>query len=340
MENEQLVCQKCQKIYKSDSDFLKETDRWSLSEDQTLWFYCRCGAVLHLPKGSYPWYSPTVNMSKEAATAFDLLHIADKLPHIKNHIFSIQQLLADDESAIEDLVAEIKKDPILAADLLKIASNLQIAQSKQPSIRHATVFLGRRTVSTLVLGAAIKAVKLDTKSFTQESFWREALTTGYIAEKICQNFVGEVNFEEAFVTGCLINLGKIVAAMYMPSTADEIEMLVTDPKTQSTWLKAEKQVTVFDHCVLGEIGATLWGLPEHIRTCIRYHHLPEILPRSHRDKRLLEVTALANQLCHWVLLNPHRIDKKILKDCSESIGLNDSRLEEFVKSLSPVSMDK
>jgi HD-like signal output (HDOD) protein len=183
------------------------------------------------------------------------------------------------------------------------------------------------------MGAAVKAAPIKTKVFSVESFWKESLTTGAIAEKLVQIHRAKIDPEQAYVAGCFANIGKIIGALLLPDITDKIEAMVTSPKTQCTWLEAEKKHSLYDHSVLGEIGACLWGFSEEHRVVARFHHTPYRLRKDHPSFELCEIIALANQLSHWYSLNPHRVDRALIKQISTKVGLSDTALEGFVNEL-------
>ncbi|NRA44808.1 MAG: hypothetical protein HRU09_07625 [Oligoflexales bacterium] len=85
------VCGNCKKEYVSSEDFLECTSNWRLSEDGRLWFNCDCGSTMCLPKGGYPWYSPSLKLSAEAKSIFNQIPKLETLPNIPSTIIEIQK---------------------------------------------------------------------------------------------------------------------------------------------------------------------------------------------------------------------------------------------------------
>ena len=101
----------------------------------------------------------------------------------------------------------------------------------------------------------------------------------------------------------------------------------------TTWERAEDLFPIPNHCVLGEIGAAIWGLPNFVVECARYHHaieFPEVV--KHMDAII--IVGLANLLSHWINLEPHRIETIKLKFYSQHLKINDHELEKIAQQLS------
>src|SRR5262249_11770100 len=122
---EQKVCGSCHRVYKEEKDFLENTGQWRVCSSENLWFNCSCGSRLMLPKGKFPWYSPTMNMGQQAATIFNKLAETKNLPHIPSAVMELQQQLGDPSVEISHLAKVTKKDPLLATEVLRVADNLR-----------------------------------------------------------------------------------------------------------------------------------------------------------------------------------------------------------------------
>jgi HD-like signal output (HDOD) protein len=326
------TCSKCGRAYRTAKDFLTGTGGWQYCSHGHLWFACSCGAQLMLTKGRFDWFSPTLLLSPTATAVFKGLAAAD-LPHVPAAVLELQRLLRDDASTPAQLANGVKAAPFLAIELLRLANNMRPTGGKPlASLDHAIVFVGRKAVADLARAAAVRSFRFKTRSFHADDFWRDAMRTAKIAEHVARAYAPQVSPDEAYIAGFLCNIGKVVAAICWPEATDRIHTLVTTDRRLPHWRVAEAEVGSHDHCVLGEIGAVIWGLPDFVKLAASRHHTP---PRSRSRAPVgpADIATLANQLSHWVQLCPHRIDEALMKAAASAFGLDDAALQTLVDQL-------
>lgn len=331
---ETKVCRSCGKTYKKDQDFLESTYQWRLCTNDNLWFNCACGSTLMIRKGKFPWYDPTASLSAPAKSVFNQLKISEKVPYISSSVMELQILLSDEKTENSDFVAAVKREPLLASELISLANSLR--QSRAPesleikTIDHAIGYIGRDKLSDFILTVAIKTFTLETTSFTAKEFWEHAFIRGAIAEHLVKDLNLPIEKDQAFLAGALCNVGKIIGAMLLPKEMDEIHSTVNNPSSLSTWKEAEISFPKLNHSILGEIGCALWGLPPYIMESARFHHRPVTKKNSLSGKEsFAELCGLANSLTHWINLEPSRIDQEHLLSLCAGFGIEEYQLEEL-----------
>jgi HD-like signal output (HDOD) protein len=337
------ICSCCQRQYKTPEDFYKGTSRWRICDMKNLWFNCSCESTLVIKQGKYDWYSPAKTMSPGSRGIFNSLPALHQLPRIQSSVMELQQQFQNKDLEMAELARSIKRDPFIASNILTMANNMKSNRSpgdkkKIESIEHALMYVGRKTVEDLLLTVSLKSFKSETKVFNVERYWKEAILAGDIAESIADKFQIKVNKDELYISAMLCNVGKVVTAICIPHGIDCVETVVNQPKTLTTWQTAEQQCKTPDHCVLGEIGAALWGLPPFVNEAIVNHHK---MPKDNRagivGLTIPEIVAFANQLGHWILLRPSRIDQTMLDKFCHILQLSKETLEQFAETLLPLA---
>lgn len=319
-------CANCSREFNEEADYMKDTTRWRKCDMGNLWFNCNCGSTLMLKKGKFEWYSPDKFMSDDAASVFNRLANMDSLPHFPAGVMQLSQLLQDADSDTKDIADCLKGTPLIATNLLQIASNMSTAGRKVENLQHAITYLGRQEVQRLVLVASMKTFKFKTKVFSESKFWAESLSTAIIGERMTAKFAKHLNKEEVYLAGALCNLGKIVAAITMPDTIEKIAEIVNDEDSGRAWTDVEKEYEDANHSLLGEIGASLWGLPEYVAEAASSHHDP----RQGDEVSLSEVVSLANQLTHFKSGETHRIDNDLVNKLKGRLGLSTQDFDDFI----------
>ncbi len=98
--------------------------------------------------------------------------------------------------------------------------------------------------------------------------------------------------------------------MSFPALATKIQNDVNSSDNPISWRAAELSYNFPDHRILGEISASVWGFPSYIVEAARRHHSE----MTNMTKiQLFELVAAANQIVHWILLSPTRMEPGLLE---------------------------
>jgi HD-like signal output (HDOD) protein len=332
----QKTCESCKRTFQTEQDFYTNTFQWRVCSSENLWFNCICGSTLMLPKGKFPWYNPRDRLSPESQSIFNKISNIQNLPHIPNQVMKIQEMIQNPLVEITDLAKAIKKDPFLAAEVLKVSENLRSLRNKNQapmkSLEHAVSYIGKKNLGDLVITASIRSFELPTEIFQEKLFWKHSMLVAAITEILSEKFLPTSEKDKVYLAGCLSNIGKIIGAMCFKEKTDKIQDFILNPKTATFWENAEKKFDMVSHCLLGEIGAALWGMPTFISDAARNHHQKET------TIGLNSVIGLAHILAYWVLLEPTRIDPDLLQHYKVLFQLTESSLEELVmKEIAPLA---
>lgn len=334
--NAEQRCALCGKDYRAEKDFLSETKRWRLCSAGNLWFNCRCGSTLMVKKGKFPWYSPERSLSADAKSVFNSMTNLKDLPHVPAAVMALQRLTQDPKVTPKELASAVRKEPVIAAQVLQIAENLRNTRNPaNPPIKaldHAIVYIGVHAVSDLLLATALRIIVMPKSGFDTDGFWREAYLTGAIAEFIATRIQAPLNPDEVYLSASLCNVGKLVTAYCFPPLVTKIAHDITDPQVLTTWRAAEASYNFPDHAILGEIAATFWGLPEYVTKAARHHH-DVIGADKTKPISLAEIAAVANQMMHWLLMQPHRMEADVLESFKKRVNMADKDVEDWIDEL-------
>lgn len=333
MANPIKTCNTCGRQYTTPEDFLKQTSRWRICDRGNLWFNCGCQSTNMIIKGKFDWYSPDKAMSEEASTVFNQLPGLKELPHIPNYVMQLQEMLQKESTSSKQLAEVTRKAPLLASTILKNANQMcSTPGANIESLEHAISYLGIKAMGDLVLVAALNTFEFKCKTFKSEDFWDRSFLCGKITEFLSKRFASNLLPDEAYIAGTLANVGKVVLAITNPDMADKLASDIKDVKVLGTWLQAEERHNTHSHCVLGEIGAMFWGLPEYVIDSISAHHrIPQSLVEA--SYSLNDLVVFANQLTHWILFEPSQMDEQLLEACYEKFGLGPKDAEALVEEI-------
>jgi HD-like signal output (HDOD) protein len=341
-------CQCCERVYEVPEDYLKGTSKFRVCPKGFLWFECSCGSGLVLKKGEYEWYSPTLHMSEAAATIFKNVQEIRNIPLVPTAIMALQTTISDEKSSSADIKKALRQTPNIAMGVLRIANNLRASSVPEfTNLEHAISFVGRKTLNDLILTETLQEFDFKTNFFAKDAYWQESILTGKICEYIAEHYARHLSKDEAYIAGCLCNIGKVVSAICFPNVTDDVARQTVNPRRPRTWMQGEDNIRAYSHVTLGEIAASLWGFPDYVVHAISYHHsqpdkvtdLPtDVLDfmddeNAQRQVTLQQVVALGNQFLHWVLLQPTRMEEPILMAYAKKFGMDEAHVNQLADQL-------
>lgn len=332
-----MECKNCGRLYYNTEDFLAHTSRWRVCSEGNLWFNCACESTNVIRKGKHPWFKPFDQLSPAAKSIFNQIPSLSELPRLPMSFMQLQALIDNENASSHDLAAAAKQDPILSARILRIAENQTLlTHGKLSSLSHAISIIGRHHLKEIILIAAIHSIETKTRVFSTDVFWDHSLTIGRIAEHLAKHFKPLFVEDEAYITGCVCNLGKLVLALCRPDIVDRFQREVNEIHTLGPWTEAEARYAGYQHTVIGEIGAALWGLSEASTEVIHNHHSVDESPKAGEPK-LYELIALANQFSHWIWLQPHQMDRELFHKLLHRFHLNHKDAEALAEAMMPLA---
>lgn len=334
------VCNNCERVYQVEDDLFDRTSRWRLCEMGHLWFNCSCHSTLMVPQSKCSFYTPKRHMSSQAKSLFMTLEGLSDLPRVPSAIMRLQQAIEHPKASAQALAGILKRDPSFAAEVLQLARSIQARRApKQPAIgelSHAIAYLGLDTLKDMVHMLSMRSFQLKTKTFTHAVFWQEAYLTGAYAEALAESFASEYSRDELYLAGCLSNIGKLLSAYLWPQRTDKIYNLANNRDSVAPWTTLETQVGAKSHTILGEIACCLWGLPESVMIAARFHHTPF---QPEIQTSLPALIHFAQQLTHWQLLQPSRMNERLFNETKERFKLDDSTIEHMIQMQSIISRE-
>lgn len=309
----------CGKPFFTEVHFLTGTSHWQLQSNASLSFRCQCQKTLILEKNQFHWYAddPTVDVGQ--LSLFNFIHNKLKIPYETRVLTGIQVELSRAFPNLEKIADHLKQDPLFAAQLFEQARGRSAGDID--TYRDLASWASANEMMALVDLALIRSSDLVGTAFTSQHYFEDASEVARFAVALAEKCPERVSIFQLSLGAALCNLGKWVVAAFRPGVADHIMQIVNDPKQPVPWLFAERKVSPYNHCIVGEVAGALWGLPNFVRQCIRKHHT--IGEGSHLE--MFELVGLANQLYHREAFEDHLIDESYFKNLSEralSLGID------------------
>jgi HD-like signal output (HDOD) protein len=222
----------------------------------------------------------------------------NNLPTLPEAATRAMAVANDPNSALGDFAEVIKRDPALAAGILKLANSplYRIGRAIE-SLDQAVLRLGLRECQNLIVAVGMRSLFRNITAGKRqqcETLWRHSFLAACLCRHI--NRAAGLGFRgEEFSCGLSHDIGRVLIAIGVPNhfdTADPMDF-IEGPDT----LTHEQEVLGTDHCFFGAWFANHNQLPSSLISAIQYHHDPSEAT-EHTDLVGLVATAdhVANHL--------------------------------------------
>jgi HD-like signal output (HDOD) protein len=203
-----------------------------------------------------------------------------QVPSPPTTYFKVVEEIRSPHASIERVGELISEDPAITAKVLQLANSavfgleLQVSQPLE-----AIAYIGLETTKALVLLAHTVSTFDKTKlpGFSVEALWRHSGSTGQMAQKIALMEKGGLETaEQAFASGLLHDIGKLLLCANLPAVFAKIVELAREEKC-SFW---EAEMQLFPNAGHAELAGCIlgiWGLPRPIVEAVALHHSPRHL---------------------------------------------------------------
>jgi len=205
-----------------------------------------------------------------------LLGAITSLPVLPQIYHELMQELKPDEPSLERAGQIVARDLGLTSKILQLVNSAFFGLGRtmaHPS--EAAMFLGSETLKALVLSLQVFSQfrQLKLVEFNVENLWNHSWATGVLAKKLCEfEEAGRATTDEAFVSGLLHDMGKLMLAANLSNRLDE--NIRQARAHQRTLWEQEFKVWGASHAELGGHLLGMWGFPASVVEAVAFHHRP------------------------------------------------------------------
>jgi HD-like signal output (HDOD) protein len=197
---------------------------------------------------------------------------------------------------LDELTRIIAADPVLAADILRLAnSGLYARAEPSTALPRAVARVGSKEIARLALasGVATLANGKGPLRGLRRFVWQNAVASAVICERL-GDIRGELS-ADAFLCGLLHDLGKVLVIGSLE------ELLAKDPGAPARPLAEWHGLTERLHVELGLLVATRWHLPEVFTEVMSLHHEGST---SGKYAGMLAVVAASDAVVEMMIARP------------------------------------
>jgi len=213
------------------------------------------------------------------------LDACPKLASLQTINRALRELINSDLSLNSQIAEVIRKDPSLAARLLRMVNSVYFGSSTRISnIEEAVFFLGLRQIRELSTATpVIEEMQTLRPSLTGEvplpwtELWRHSIATATLAREILYSTSITVDDDTDYLAGLLHNVGKVVIAYAFPK---ELQQIMTTPlQDPADVCRLERQLIGWDHARIGAYYLGRHQLSDEVTFAVLYHNEPDRAPR-------------------------------------------------------------
>jgi len=203
-----------------------------------------------------------------------LLEESERIEPVPQVVHQLMELAEDPETPISEITDLILYEPVVTANLLKLANSAAFGlKRKVDSVHDAVVMLGlKQVVKIVLLGSTTKPMKSAHQGYGLEEgrLWKQSVSCALIAGAIAEA-LDSSNRNVVFTAALLKDIGVIVLDRYMHSAVAEIRTIMATDNI--SLIDAENRVLGIDHAHLGGRIAGKWNFSKALTGIIQDHHL-------------------------------------------------------------------
>lgn len=245
----------------------------------------------------------------------------ERLLPVPQIAFNIAQMLSDDDIDIGTVAAEIKKDQVLSAKVLRMCNSSYTGMARRiASIDQAIVFLGSKVLLQMVITAQIENIYRSSEggySLCRGGMFHHAVATA----RLCKSLAAvqkKISPGVAYTAGLLHDIGKVVLDQYIDKMQPLFYRMIIERKENSS--KVEQDIMGIDHCQAGLMLAESWNLPDVLKNAISFHHAPE---NDCENSEIVHIVYVADVLANRLLpgLELEKVDTSNLQASLLALGI-------------------
>jgi HD-like signal output (HDOD) protein len=206
----------------------------------------------------------------------------DFLPTIPALYSAIVGALNSPNTSTNDVSMLVARDIGMTARILKLVNSAFFGLSRTISDpAEAVNHLGFDTIRslTLALDTFGQFDKKVTAVYSIEQIWRHSVSVSLCAKWIAHREGAERKVQdEAFVSGLLHDVGKLILHVNLPEEGRPISQLTKERGLSDH--AAEQEVIGANHAAIGGYLLGLWGLPVPVVEAVALHHEPALAQGS------------------------------------------------------------
>lgn len=219
-----------------------------------------------------------------------------ELPTIPRVVQRLLASLRKQDVDFREIGEALGQDPVLSANVLRLAnSSFFGGQRQMSSIDAAVALIGLKALNSLIMACGISQSFAEIPGLDLRAFWRDALVAATAASRMSASFGADA--ESAYVCGLMHATGHLILCQAYPEVAKGIfegfEVLRGAELAQ-----IEMEAFGIDHPTVGALWVESLGFPQQVADTIRKSTTPAAADDAPIDVVLRAACALESAVAH------------------------------------------
>ena len=276
------------------------------------------------------------NVNIRTAIINDIINKVDELDLMPQVAQRIMMVTKDKKATISDLEKTISLDQSLIAKILQIAnSSFYGLEREVKTLRKAIVVLGLKELRDIAISAALLNM-YGRSTASQIKNWDFAVGAA-IGSKIISQELSDLETEECFISGLLLNIGRVVLNKIYPEDCEKVFQDYVEGKGRYEVL--EEDFFGFQTSQLGYEISKLWNFSDNIQNVVRFSKsLPASYSHQYNDMQIwnIAIANMATLYCHRLGIGFKSPEPEVDifgSEANQVLKLNMDRLEDIFETI-------
>lgn len=207
-------------------------------------------------------------------TLDQLLKESERIEPVPQVVHQLMAMVDDPEAPVSEITELILYEPVVTANLLKVANSAALGLKRRvDSVHDAVVLLGlKRVIEIIMLDRVTKPLKSAQRGYdlAEGQLWKQSVSCALMASAVA-DIVPGTEKHIVFTAALLKDIGVIVLDRHMTGTLSAIQSMMAAENL--SLIEAERRVLGIDHAQLGGHIAVNWNFSRHLAEMISNHHL-------------------------------------------------------------------
>ncbi len=255
-----------------------------------------------------------------------------QIPPQPDIVMALMHERNSDDPDIRKISGLISNDVSIAAAVLKTVNSPYYGLSRKiTSVPQAVSALGIKNIGYLIMGLALRN-SMPVKGM--DTYWETTRRTSLFAVMLARQ-LGLRNIEEVQLYALFHDSAMPLLLQRFPDYLDTMKRIPDTPWVEITAMEDLHHNT--NHVAVGALLARNWGLPEHLREAIQWHHEPgafdsdevsnparTLIAVGHVADHIEEVTSRQLNECAWEMFGDA---------CLKHLMLGEAEMRDFTDAV-------
>jgi HD-like signal output (HDOD) protein len=224
----------------------------------------------------------------------EIILAVDTIPSLPENVRQLQELCDHPHIAIKEIADFVRRDPALAASILRLANSAGYAPGRKiTGLDDAVMIIGLKGIKTIALASGVETV-ISARFREFKNIWAESYKMAFYAYKIAIQLNSPGLSETAYLAALLSKIGRILLLSLNQDTVNRLLGIAGAGGIADTDALEEMTLGI-SQTTLGSLIIRRWQFDESLAATIEYYRRPHIAPEEYRA--LVYIVYLAHVFC-------------------------------------------